>query len=178
MAGPPTLGEDARNPWNIEYDPEGSSSGSGVAVAAGLCAGALGTDTAGSIRFPASSNSIVGLVPTYGRVSRFGVIPLSSSMDHIGPMTRTVEDTALMLQIIAGYDPKDRITSKVPVPDYLSSMREGVGGIRVGVLNSYFDRSDVSVHPETLSAVKEGGRRPGGSGGRDERSGDSHYQSR
>src|SRR5919109_1054130 len=107
LGGPdPTCGFPlARNPWNLAHIPGGSSSGSGTAVAAGLCMGSLGSCTGGSIRGPAAYCSIVGLKPTYGRVSRYGVVPLSWSLDHCGPMTWTVEDTAIMLQAIAGYDP-------------------------------------------------------------------------
>jgi len=109
LGGPdPTCGFPlARNPWNLDHIPGGSSSGSGTAVAAGLCMGSLGSCTGGSIRGPASYCSIVGLKPTYGRVSRYGVVPLSWTLDHCGPMTWTVEDTATMLQVIAGSDPKD-----------------------------------------------------------------------
>lgn len=97
-----------RNPWNLERSTEGSSSGSGAAVSASLCAAALGTDTGGSIRAPAAFNGIVGLKPTFGRVSRYGVTPLSWSLDHVGPMTRSVEDNAIVLEAIAGPDPQDR----------------------------------------------------------------------
>ncbi|MBI2760021.1 MAG: amidase, partial [Chloroflexi bacterium] len=104
----------ARNPWNLERVPGGSSSGSGAALAAGLCLGALGSDTGGSIRGPASFCGITGLKPTYGRVSKYGVLPLSWSLDHTGPMTRSVEDCALMLQALAGYDPKDPCSDPMP----------------------------------------------------------------
>ena len=150
MMGPPGFGEEARNPWNTEHVPGGSSSGSGVAVAAGLCAGALGTDTGGSIRFPASYNSIVGLMPTYGRVSRYGVMPLSWSLDHAGPMTRTVEDAALMLEAIAGFDPMDRTTSSEPVPAYRAALEADVKGLKVGVLHQAFTKID----PQTQAAVR------------------------
>lgn len=155
MTGPPSLGEDARNPWSLDHIPGGSSSGSGVAVASGLCAGALGSDTGGSIRFPASLNGIVGLLPTYGRVSRYGVMPLSWSMDHVGPMTRTAEDAALMLQVIAGYDPEDATTSTAPVADYRAGLTEDVKGLTVGVLRSFFSSHDNDVHPETHAAVDQ-----------------------
>ena len=98
-----------RNPWNTAHIPGGSSSGSGAALAAGLCFGALGSDTGGSIRTPSSHCGIVGIKPTYGRVSRYGVIPLSWSLDHAGPMARSVEDCAIMLQVMAGYDAKDTL---------------------------------------------------------------------
>ncbi|MBI4497041.1 MAG: Asp-tRNA(Asn)/Glu-tRNA(Gln) amidotransferase subunit GatA [Chloroflexi bacterium] len=143
----------ARNPWNPDYAPGGSSSGSGVAVAAGLCMGSLGSDTGGSIRGPASLCGIVGLKPTYGRVSRFGVIPLSWSLDHCGPMTWTVEDAALMLQAIAGYDPKDPTSSKAPVPNYSQALKEDIRGLVVGIPRHYFFRAD-GVDGETLEAVE------------------------
>ena len=129
-----------RNPWDaaVERMPGGSSSGSGVAVAAGLAPAALGSDTGGSIRIPASLCGITGLKPTYGRVSRAGVLPLAWSMDHVGPMTRTAADAALLLRVLAGYDPADSSTSVLPVPDYLAALSGDVKGLRVGVLRSYF----------------------------------------
>ena len=151
MVGPPGFGEEARNPWNTEYAPSGSSSGSGVSVAAGLCAGSLGSDTGGSIRFPASYNGIVSLMPTYGRVSRHGIMPLSWTLDHLGPMTRTVEDAALMLSAIAGHDPNDRTTSKEPVPDFRATLSGDVKGLRVGILEDTFDDN----HPDTQKAVEQ-----------------------
>src|SRR5207302_255445 len=123
----------ARNPWNPEHVTGGSSSGSGAALAAGLCYGALGSDTGGSIRNPAALCGIAGLKPTYGRVSRAGVVPLSWSLDHAGPMARTVEDCAVLLQAIAGYDAKDAASANVPVPDYRAGLRDGVRGLRLGV---------------------------------------------
>src|SRR6266436_4804523 len=108
----------ARNPWNIEHDPAGSSSGSGAAVAAGLCAMAMGSDTGGSIRWPAAWCGLAGLKPTYGRVSRAGIMPLSFSLDHAGPLAWTVEDAAIALQAIAGHDPRDPASADRPVPDY------------------------------------------------------------
>ena len=150
MTGPPGFGEEARNPWNLDCAPGWSSSGSGVAVAAGLCAGACGSDSGGSIRFPASYNNIVGLMPTYGRVSRYGVIPLTWSIDHLGPMTRCVEDAALMLGVIAGHDPQDRTSSRAPVPDYRAALREDVRGLKVGVLRQGFEGAE----PETQAAVE------------------------
>ena len=115
-----------RNPWNIEHTAGGSSSGSGVATAAGLCAGALGSDTGGSIRGPSSFCGLVGLRPTYGRVTRHNVVPMSWHLDTVGPMTRTVRDCAHMLKAIAGHDPNDATTSELPVPDYLASIDGGV----------------------------------------------------
>jgi len=123
------------NPWALDRITGGSSGGSGAALAASFCLGSLGSDTGGSIRIPASMCGIVGLKPTYGRVSKHGVIPLSGSLDHAGPMTRTVEDAALVLQAIAGPDPDDPTTEDVPVPDYLAALSDGVPGLRVGVLD-------------------------------------------
>lgn len=130
----------ARNPWDraAHRMAGGSSSGSGVAVAAGLAPGALGSDTGGSIRIPASLCGITGLKPTYGRASRAGVLPLAWSMDHVGPMTRTVADAALMLRAMAGYDPADASTSVLPVPDYSAALTGDVKGLRVGLLRRFF----------------------------------------
>ena len=150
MTGPPGFGEEARNPWNLDCAPGWSSSGSGVAVAAGLCAGACGSDSGGSIRFPASYNNIVGLMPTYGRVSRQGVIPLTWSIDQLGPMTRCVEDAALMLGVIAGHDPRDRTSSSAPVADYRAALREDVRGLRIGILRQGIECAE----PETQNAVE------------------------
>src|SRR5438270_602051 len=111
-----------RNPWNLAYSPGGSSGGSAAAVAGQLCYAALGSDTGGSIREPAAYCGIVGLKPTYGRVSTSGAIPLSWSLDHLGPMTRTVSDAALLLEAIAGYDPQDPGSTDVPVPDYAAAI--------------------------------------------------------
>ena len=143
----------ARNPWNQDHIPFGSSSGSGTAVAAGMCMGSLGSDTGGSIRGPASGCGILGLKPTYGRVSLRGVIPLSWSMDSCGPMTWTVQDAALMLQAIAGYDPEDRISSKAPVPNYSSPFREDVKGLVLGIPRQHFFDPD-TVDPEVLAGVE------------------------
>ena len=156
LGGPATsLFDQARNPWNLDHVTGGSSSGSGAAVAAGLCMGSLGSDTGGSIRGPASLCGIVGLKPTYGRVSRYGVLPLAWSLDHCGPMTWTVEDTALMLQVIAGHDPKDTTSSRGPVPDYTASLVEDVKGIRIGVPRHYFLNQDSGLDPETAAAVEK-----------------------
>ncbi len=121
------------NPWALDRITGGSSGGSGAALAASVCLGSLGSDTGGSIRMPASMCGIVGLKPTFGRVSKHGVVPLSGSLDHAGPMTRTVEDAALVLQAIAGLDPDDPTTEDVPVPDYLAALSGEVRGLRVGV---------------------------------------------
>ena len=128
----------ARNPWNLDHVPGGSSSGSGAALAAGLVTGATGSDTGGSIRGPAAFCGIVGLKPTYGRVSRAGVMTLSWTLDHTGPMARTVEDCAYLLQAMAGHDAADPASSPLPVGDYLATLRRGVGGVRIGVPRNYF----------------------------------------
>ena len=129
-----------RNPWNPEHGfTGGSSTGSGTAVAAGLVMGALGTDTGGSIRNPASFCGIAGLMPTYGRVSRRGVIPYSFSLDHCGPMAWTAEDCAIMLQAIAGYDPDDPGSANLPVPDYTAALNNGIRGMRIGVIRHFYE---------------------------------------
>ncbi len=125
------------NPWNPAYVPGGSSGGSAAAVAAGEATLSLGTDTAGSIRQPAAFCGVVGLKPTYGRVSRYGLIAFASSLDCPGPLARDVTDTALMLGVIAGSDPKDATTARVPVPDYLADLEKGVKGLRVGLSPDY-----------------------------------------
>ena len=127
-----------RNPWNTNHVPGGSSGGSAVAVAAGQVVAALGTDTGGSIRQPAAHCGVVGLKPTYGRVSRYGVIAYASSLDQVGPITRTVEDCALLLAAIAGYDPRDSTSVDCPVPDYQASLRDGVAGKKIGLPREYF----------------------------------------
>jgi len=143
-----------RNPWNLERFPAGSSGGSGAAVAARTCWGAIGTDTGGSIRLPSAVNGIVGIRPTYGRVSNHGIIPLAWSMDTAGPMTRTVEDCALMFSAIAGHDPRDSTTSQVPVQDYLAQMGKGVKGLRIGVVPDYFfHHLQKPVHDAVKSAL-------------------------
>jgi aspartyl-tRNA(Asn)/glutamyl-tRNA(Gln) amidotransferase subunit A len=156
LGGPdPTCGFPlARNPWNLDHIPGGSSSGSGTAVAAGLCMGSLGSCTGGSIRGPASYCSIVGLKPTYGRVSRYGVVPLSWTLDHCGPMTWTVEDAAIMLQAIAGYDAKDPTSSRAPVPDYATALIEDVKGMTIGVPRHFFFADDPHIDREILAVVE------------------------
>jgi aspartyl-tRNA(Asn)/glutamyl-tRNA(Gln) amidotransferase subunit A len=126
------------NPWALDRVPGGSSGGSAAAVASGEAIGALGSDTGGSIRQPAALTGIVGFKPTYGRVSRYGLIAFASSLDQIGPMTRDVADSAVLLQAIAGHDPRDSTSSTRPVPDYLSTLRNGVRGMRLGVPKEYF----------------------------------------
>jgi amidase len=139
------------NPWAADRWSGASSSGSGVATAAGLCFGSLGSDTGGSIRFPSASCSIVGVKPTYGRVSRYGVFPLGESLDHIGPMTRSVADAAAMLRVIAGFDPKDPTTRRVTVRDYMDMLTfNGARGLRIGVDQSY---CTVDVDPQVSKAV-------------------------
>jgi len=138
-----------RNPWNTAHIPGGSSSGSGAALAAGLCYGALGSDTGGSVRTPSSHCGIVGIKPTYGRVSRFGVVPLSWSLDHAGPMARGVEDCAILLQAIAGYDAKDPASANVAVPDFRAGLRDGIKGLRVGVPRVHWFDENKGTDPET-----------------------------
>lgn len=128
----------AMNPWNFARITGGSSSGSGAAVAAGLCLGALGTDAGGSIRLPAAFNGIAGMKPTIGRVSGFGDMPLTYSFDCVGPMAWTTHDCALMLQAIAGYDPRDPGSGKVPVPDYVAGIEDGVAGLKIGVIRHFY----------------------------------------
>ena len=143
-----------RNPWDGERIPGGSSGGSGVATGAGLAMGTLGSDTGGSIRIPASLSGVVGLKPTYGRVSRYGVYPLCWSLDHPGPLTRSVADAALMLRAIAGYDANDPTTSRLPVPDYAQQLTGDVRGLRVGVPRAlFFDQIDPQVAAAVEAAV-------------------------
>ncbi len=140
--GLPTLAsyfQPARNPWNLDMDPGGSSSGSGAALAAGLTFGAMGSDTGGSIRWPAFCCGIVGMKATYGRVSRAGVFPLSWNLDHTGPMTRTVKGCALMLQECAGYDPHDPASARVPVTDCSAKLGQDLKGMRIGVPRKLFE---------------------------------------
>ena len=144
----------ARNPWDLERITGGSSSGSGASVASGECPAALGTDTGGSIRIPASLCGIVGLKPTYGRVSKRGVLPLSWSLDHVGPMTRTVEDAGIILQAIAGRDDADASTRDEPLPDYNQTVRVGVQGLRIGVPKQFFfENVDAEVESAVRSAL-------------------------
>ena len=135
----------AVSPWHKDHFAGGSSSGSGVAVSSGMLPLAMGSDTGGSIRLPAAYCGIVGLKPTYGRLSRVGVVPLSFSMDHAGPLTRTVEDCAMAMQVLAGYDPRDPGSADVPVPDYLATLRAGVKGLRIGYARALQRRSSGST---------------------------------
>ena len=135
-----------RNPWALDRVPGGSSGGSAAAVAAGEGWWALGTDTGGSVRQPAALCGVVGLKPTYGRVSRYGLIAFASSLDQIGPITRDVRDAALLLQAVSGHDPRDSTSANVEVPDYLAQLERGVSGLRVGVVKELMDeRIDASV---------------------------------
>jgi aspartyl-tRNA(Asn)/glutamyl-tRNA(Gln) amidotransferase subunit A len=142
---------DVHNPWGVGRIAGGSSGGSAAAVVAGLAHAAIGTDTAGSIREPAALCGCVGLKPTYGRVSSRGVIPLSPSLDHVGPLAATVEDAAIVLQAIAGYDSTDVTTADVPVADYVSALRQGAKSLRVGVPRGYFFED---LDPEVASAME------------------------
>ncbi len=144
-----------RNPWDLSRIPGGSSGGSGAAIAANLAAATMGTDTGGSIRMPAAHCGCVGLKPTYGRVSKRGVFPMSYLYDHAGPITQTVEDAAIMLGAIAGYDPLDANSVRVPVDDYLANLGGGVKGMRFALLRGMFEEN---VHPEILAAVNEASR--------------------
>lgn len=143
----------ARNPWNVDFSTGGSSSGSGAAVAAGLCAAALGSDTGGSIRSPSSYCGIVGLKPTYGLVSRRGVIPLAWTLDHVGPMTRTVEDAAIVLECLAGHDPADPASVRAEKQDYRSALDRGLEGLRVGTPTEYLEA--FGLDPETAAAYRD-----------------------
>ncbi|MCC6469324.1 MAG: amidase [Alphaproteobacteria bacterium] len=144
-----------RNPWNPEHIPGGSSSGPGVAVAARMVAGSLGSDTGGSIRMPAAFCGIVGMKPTYGLVSRYGAMPLSFSQDHIGPLTRTVEDCALMLQAIAGPDPKDPTTSPRKPPNFRADIEKGVRGKTIAVAKGWFRDGMSDEVARSLDAAAE-----------------------
>ena len=146
-----------RNPWNREHTPGGSSSGSAVAVAAGMCPGALGSQTGGSTCRPAAYNGIVGLKPTYGRISRYGVVPVSWSLDTVGILTRRVADAALLLQAMAGYDAKDPGSANQPVPDYPAEMARWDRPPRIGLLNKgyFFDRATAEVRRHTESIAQE-----------------------
>jgi len=141
-----------RNPWDRRRTAGGSSTGSAIAIAASLCAIALGEDTGGSIRGPASLTGIVGVRPSWGRVSRHGLVPISWSMDTAGPMTRTVEDAALLMKVVAGFDPKDNLTTRLSVPDYVEGLNTNLQGIRVGLIQEFMDEGFVNT--EVLCAVR------------------------
>ncbi len=140
------------NPWDLSRIPGGSSGGSAAAVAARMCLAALGSDTGGSIRQPASHCGVVGLKPTYGRVSRFGLVAFASSLDQIGPLARTVADSATLLQAIAGHDPNDSTSVPDGVPDYSAALQEDIRGLKVGIPRAYFDVA--GLDPEVAAAVK------------------------
>jgi aspartyl-tRNA(Asn)/glutamyl-tRNA(Gln) amidotransferase subunit A len=142
----------ARNPWNREHIPGGSSSGSGAAVAAGLVRMAMGSDTGGSIRGPAAYCGTVGVKPTYGLVSRRGVFPLSTTLDHCGPLSWTGEDSAIALQIIAGYDRLDPASVDLPVPNFLDGLGQGVEGLRIGLPRHFFVEAQ-EVSAEVVAAI-------------------------
>ncbi len=145
-----------RNPWNLNYQPGGSSAGSGAAVAADMCLGAIGTDTGGSIRAPSCFNGIAGLKPTYGLVSKRGVASLAWTLDHIGPMAKTVDDTAIMLNAIAGFDPSDPASAESPHPDYTSSVENDLRGLQLGVPKNYFfENMDPEVEGAVRTAIRE-----------------------
>ena len=141
-----------RNPWSLDRIPGGSSGGSTVAVAADFCAGALGSDTGGSIRQPAAMCGVVGLKPTYGRVSRYGLVAFASSFDQIGPVSKDVRDAALLLNVISGYDPQDSTSAKIAVPDYTEGLNGSLEGLRIGVPREYFIEG---MDPEVDQAVRE-----------------------
>ena len=148
----PTTG----NPWNAEHIPGGSSGGSGATVASRGCFMAMGSDTGGSIRIPAAVCGTIGLKPTFGRVSRFGVASLSWSLDHVGPLTRTVRDAAITLKWLAGYDPRDPGSANETVDDYLSALDAGVKGLRIGVPRNYFfDLVDIEVNKAVQVAISK-----------------------
>ncbi len=144
----------ARNPWNPDHHPGGSSSGSGSGLAGGLFPLALGTDTGGSIRNPASCCGIVGLKPTYGLVSRRGVFPLSFTLDHVGPMARTVADAAMLLEVIAGHDAADPGSAATPAHGFSRLLGRGVRGLRIGFVR-HFHEKDVPAHPEVAVALED-----------------------
>ena len=152
VPGPDEAFPAARNPWDTERAPGSSSSGSGAAVAAGLAMGAIGTDTGGSIRHPAAVCGIVGMKPTYGRVSTCGVLPLAPSLDHVGPMTRCVRDNAIMLQAMAGHDPKDPTSADREVPDFSALIGQSLKGVRLSIPEKFLD--GVTHEPEVLAAFE------------------------
>ena len=143
----------ARNPWDLSLDTSGSSSGSGAAVASGMALGAMGSDTGGSIRGPSAWCGLAGIKPTYGMVSRRGVLPLSFSLDHAGPMCWTSEDCALMMGVLAAHDPLDPASATVPPPDFASAVGPSVRGLRVGVVR-HFHEEDMHAEPETVAAFE------------------------
>jgi aspartyl-tRNA(Asn)/glutamyl-tRNA(Gln) amidotransferase subunit A len=147
----------SRNPWNLEKVPGGSSGGSAAAVAAGECIASLGSDTGGSIRQPAAFCGVVGLKPTYGRVSRWGLIAFASSLDQVGPFTHTVADAAELLQVIAGEDPRDATCLKAPVPNYAAALQQPITGLRVGIVRECFEAEglDPQVKASVMAAAEQ-----------------------
>jgi aspartyl-tRNA(Asn)/glutamyl-tRNA(Gln) amidotransferase subunit A len=141
-----------RNPWDLERIPGGSSGGSAAAVAAGECIAALGSDTGGSIRQPAACCGVVGLKPTYGRVSRYGLVAFASSLDQIGPITKDVKDAAILMNVIAGHDPRDSTSANIAVPDFIQSLKKEVRGMKIGIPKEYFIEG---MDPEVDKAVRE-----------------------
>lgn len=139
------------NPWGADYWPGVSSSGPGVALAAGLCFGAIASDTGGSIRWPCAANGVTGLKPSWGRVSRHGVVELAASLDHVGPMARSVRDVAVLLQVMAGPDPRDPTARQAAVPDYLAAANRGVRGLRLGVDRAW---NAQGVDPQVAAALE------------------------
>jgi len=148
-----------KNPWDVERVPGGSSGGSAAATAASLCLGSIGTDTGGSIRQPASFCGVVGMKPTYGRVSRFGMIAFASSLDQAGPITKTVEDAAIILNVISGHDPMDSTCVNTQAPDYTLSLRDDIKGVKVGVPREYFipgmDREVEEAAKKAIALVED-----------------------
>jgi aspartyl-tRNA(Asn)/glutamyl-tRNA(Gln) amidotransferase subunit A len=141
------------NPWRLDYDTGGSSSGTGAAIAAGMCWAGPGSDTGGSIRIPSAACGLVGLKPTYGRVSLRGVLPLCATLDHVGPMARTVRDAALLMQALAGFDPQDIFSRDAPADDYVANLEQGVAGLRIALL---VDDGGAPFVPEIVEAVRAG----------------------
>jgi len=144
-----------KNPWNTDHLPGGSSGGAAATVAADEALAAIGSETAGSIRQPAGWCGVVGLKPTYGRVSRYGVIAMGSSLDSPGPITKTVEDSALLLQVLAGKDPMDATTSSTAVPNYLKHMKDKITGVKIGIADDYFEGVDDEVKAKVEEAIKQ-----------------------
>src|SRR5688500_484364 len=145
----------SRNPWDTTRVPGGSSGGSAAAVAAGMAVGALGSDTGGSIRQPAALCGLVGLKPTYGRVSRYGLVAFASSLDQIGPFAWTVEDTAVLLGVISGHDPMDSTSANLPVPDYLATVNHAPSGLRIGIAREFTAAAEAGtgLDPQVQKAV-------------------------
>ena len=144
-----------KNPWDLSRIPGGSSGGSAAAVAADECIGSLGSDTGGSIRQPAACCGVVGLKPTYGRVSRYGLVAFASSLDQIGPITKDVTDTAILMNVISGHDPKDSTSANIPAPDFTRSLKKDVKGVRIGMPKEYFiEGMDLEVEKAVKDAVK------------------------